>query len=41
MEERGVSTTLPPSLNKFLDKEPKGFLIDDSDNIDHDLDTKK
>nr|YP_010420908.1 hypothetical protein RF2 [Urera robusta]YP_010420925.1 hypothetical protein RF2 [Urera robusta]USG54628.1 hypothetical protein RF2 [Urera robusta]USG54645.1 hypothetical protein RF2 [Urera robusta] len=27
-------------LNKFLDNKPKGFLIDDSDDIDRDLDTK-
>ncbi|KAM4077814.1 hypothetical protein ACJW30_12G169400 [Castanea mollissima] len=27
-------------LNKFLDNKPKGFLIDDSDDIDRDLDTE-
>ena len=27
-------------LNKFLDNKLKGFLIDDSDDIDRDLDTK-
>ena len=27
-------------LNKFLDNKPKGFPIDDSDDIDRDLDTE-
>ena len=27
-------------LNKFLDNKPKGFLIDDSDDIDCELDTE-
>ncbi|CAL0329853.1 unnamed protein product [Lupinus luteus] len=27
-------------MNKFLDNKPKGFLIDESDDIDRDPDTK-